>query len=67
MVTIMLCVKFSDGLHDLTSYIKYILKALRELKKSSALAYEMLKLLSDGQETSAVSFLCFTVSLFKRI
>ncbi|XP_039124165.1 putative E3 ubiquitin-protein ligase LIN-2 [Dioscorea cayenensis subsp. rotundata] len=42
-----------DGLHDLTSYIKYILKALRELKKSSALAYEMLKLLSDGQETSA--------------
>ncbi|KAM0944405.1 putative transcription factor WD40-like family [Dioscorea sansibarensis] len=42
-----------DGVHDLTSYIKYILKALRELKKSSALASEMLKLLSDGQETSA--------------
>ncbi|KAJ0989244.1 hypothetical protein J5N97_007600 [Dioscorea zingiberensis] len=42
-----------DGLHDLTSYVKHILKALRELKKSSSLAYEMLKLLSDGQDTSA--------------
>ena len=64
MVTIMLCVKFSDGVHDLTSFIKYILKALRELKKSSALASEMLKLLSDGQETSAVRFLSLIFCLF---
>ncbi|KAJ8479726.1 hypothetical protein OPV22_023453 [Ensete ventricosum] len=41
-----------EGLLDLTLHIKDILKTLRELKKSSGLAYEMLKLLSDGQDSS---------------
>jgi len=41
-------------MHDITTYIKDVLKTLRELKKSSGLAFEMLKLLSDGQESSAV-------------
>ncbi|XP_008783309.2 putative E3 ubiquitin-protein ligase LIN [Phoenix dactylifera] len=41
-----------EGLHDLNLHIKDILKALRELKKSTVLAYEMLKLLSDGQDSS---------------
>lgn len=41
-----------EGFHDLNHHIKDILKALRELKKSTVLAYEMLKLLSDGQESS---------------
>jgi hypothetical protein len=46
--------KFSEGMHDITTYIKDVLKTLRELKKSSGLAFEMLKLLSDGQESSVV-------------
>ena len=46
--------KFSEGMHDITSYIKDVLKTLRELKKSSGLAFEVLKLLSDGQESSVV-------------
>ncbi|KAJ0962586.1 hypothetical protein J5N97_027708 [Dioscorea zingiberensis] len=41
-----------EGLHDMTSYVKEILRTLRELKKFSSLAYEMLKLFSDGQESS---------------
>ncbi|KAG1335071.1 RING-type E3 ubiquitin transferase [Cocos nucifera] len=41
-----------EGLHDLTLHIKDTLKALRELKKCTLLAYEMLKLLSDGQDSS---------------
>ncbi|CAO2199698.1 unnamed protein product [Urochloa humidicola] len=41
-----------EGMHDITAYIKDVLKTLRELKKSSGLAFEMLKLLSDGQESS---------------
>uniref|UniRef100_K3XE45 RING-type E3 ubiquitin transferase n=1 Tax=Setaria italica TaxID=4555 RepID=K3XE45_SETIT len=41
-----------EGMHDITTYIKDVLKTLRELKKSSGLAFEMLKLLSDGQESS---------------
>ena len=41
-------------MHDITTYIKDVLKTLRELKKSSGLAFEMLKLLSDGQESSVV-------------
>ncbi|XP_064943831.1 putative E3 ubiquitin-protein ligase LIN isoform X2 [Musa acuminata AAA Group] len=41
-----------EGLLNLTLHIKDILKTLRELKKSSGLAYEMLKLLSDGQDSS---------------
>ncbi|CAD6240689.1 unnamed protein product [Miscanthus lutarioriparius] len=42
-----------EGMHDITTYIKDVLKTLRELKKSSGLAFEMLKLLSDGQESSS--------------
>lgn len=41
----------------MASYVKEIIKSLRELKKSSSLAYEMLKLFSDGQESSAVSLI----------
>ncbi|WVZ72933.1 hypothetical protein U9M48_021315 [Paspalum notatum var. saurae] len=41
-----------EGMHDITTYIKDVLRTLRELKKSSGLAFEMLKLLSDGQESS---------------
>ncbi|KAL3535729.1 hypothetical protein ACH5RR_004190 [Cinchona calisaya] len=43
----------SEGLHDLTAYMKDILKGLRELKKSSALAVHMLKVLSEEHESSA--------------
>jgi hypothetical protein len=46
--------KFVEGMHDITTYIKDVLRTLRELKKSSGLAFEMLKLLSDGQESSVV-------------
>ncbi|XWS72048.1 hypothetical protein CRYUN_Cryun02cG0007400 [Craigia yunnanensis] len=42
-----------EGLHDLTSYMKDILKGLRELRKSSPLAFEIMKVLSDGQDSSA--------------
>ncbi|XP_021277287.1 putative E3 ubiquitin-protein ligase LIN isoform X1 [Herrania umbratica] len=42
-----------EGLHDLTSYMKDILKGLRELRKSSPLAFEIIKVLSEGQESSA--------------
>uniref|UniRef100_A0A0E0BZG5 RING-type E3 ubiquitin transferase n=2 Tax=Oryza meridionalis TaxID=40149 RepID=A0A0E0BZG5_9ORYZ len=41
-----------EGMHEITTYIKDVLRTLRELKKSSGLAFEMLKLLSDGQESS---------------
>ncbi|KAK2970964.1 hypothetical protein RJ640_027445 [Escallonia rubra] len=42
-----------EGLHDLTSYIKDILKGLREFKKSSKVALEMLTVFSEGSESSA--------------
>ncbi|XWS17290.1 hypothetical protein CRYUN_Cryun33cG0054600 [Craigia yunnanensis] len=42
-----------EGLHDLTSYMKDILKGLRELRKSSPLAFEIMKVLYEGQESSA--------------
>ncbi|KAL5572637.1 hypothetical protein UlMin_022234 [Ulmus minor] len=42
-----------EGLCDLNSYIKDILKGLRELKRSTPLAFEMLKVLYEGQESSA--------------
>lgn len=48
---------FSDGMQDIATYIKDVLKTLRELKKSSGLAFDMLKLLSDGQESSIVMLL----------
>lgn len=41
------------------------MKTMRELKKSSVLAYEMLKLLSDGNESSTVSSIAsFTFSFY---
>ncbi|KAJ6844902.1 putative E3 ubiquitin-protein ligase LIN-1 isoform X2 [Iris pallida] len=43
----------ADGMKDLSFYIKDILKTIRELKKSSVLAYDMLKILSDGKESSS--------------
>ncbi|XP_017611574.2 putative E3 ubiquitin-protein ligase LIN [Gossypium arboreum] len=42
-----------EGLRDLSSYMKHILKGLRELRKSSSLALEIMKLLSEGQDSSA--------------
>ncbi|GMI92736.1 hypothetical protein HRI_002942900 [Hibiscus trionum] len=42
-----------EGLHDLTVYMKHILKGLRELRKSSQLAFEIMKLLSEEQDCSA--------------
>ncbi|KAL2342538.1 hypothetical protein Fmac_003823 [Flemingia macrophylla] len=44
---------FSDGLGDLTSYTKDILKALRELKRLCPLASKMLKVLVDENESKA--------------
>lgn len=41
-----------EGLHEIALHVKDVLKTLRELKKSSMLAYEMLKVLTDGQESS---------------
>ncbi|KAA8534947.1 hypothetical protein F0562_029950 [Nyssa sinensis] len=41
-----------EGLHDLTSHMKDILKGLRELKKSSVMAFDMLKVFSEGHESS---------------
>ncbi|XP_058074307.1 putative E3 ubiquitin-protein ligase LIN-1 [Magnolia sinica] len=42
----------SEGLRDLTCYVKDILKNLRDLKKSSALASKMMKVFSEGQDSS---------------
>ncbi|KAE8714137.1 hypothetical protein F3Y22_tig00110201pilonHSYRG00329 [Hibiscus syriacus] len=42
-----------EGLRDLTSYMKHILKGLRELRKSSQLAFEIMKLLSEEQDCSS--------------
>ncbi|KAI4379409.1 hypothetical protein MLD38_005711 [Melastoma candidum] len=42
----------SEGLRDLTPSMKDVLKGLRELKKYSPLAFEMLKVLSEGNESS---------------
>ncbi|XP_068653023.1 putative E3 ubiquitin-protein ligase LIN [Aristolochia californica] len=41
-----------DGLQDLTINVKGVLKILRNLKKCSNLASEMLKVLSKGQDSS---------------
>ncbi|XP_077210916.1 putative E3 ubiquitin-protein ligase LIN-1 isoform X2 [Tasmannia lanceolata] len=43
----------SEGLRDLTFHVKDILKNLRELKKLSALASELLKMFTEGQDSSA--------------
>ncbi|XP_009606221.1 putative E3 ubiquitin-protein ligase LIN-1 isoform X1 [Nicotiana tabacum] len=42
-----------EGLNDLTNHVKDILKGLRELKKSSTIAVEMLNLFSEERESSA--------------
>ncbi|KAL7591164.1 hypothetical protein Lser_V15G32972 [Lactuca serriola] len=42
-----------DGLRDITTHMKDILKGLREFKKSSNVALEMLKVFSEGSESSA--------------
>ncbi|XP_031384354.1 putative E3 ubiquitin-protein ligase LIN-1 isoform X2 [Punica granatum] len=42
-----------EGLRDLSSHIKDVLKGLRELKRYSPLAVELLKILSEGNESSA--------------
>ncbi|KAK1417336.1 hypothetical protein QVD17_26463 [Tagetes erecta] len=42
----------SDGLRDITIYKKDISKGLREFKKSSTVAFEMLKVFSEGSESS---------------
>ncbi|MFS7965586.1 hypothetical protein Hanom_Chr09g00763961 [Helianthus anomalus] len=47
----------SDGLRDISPHMKDILKGLREFKRSSAVAFEMLKVFSEGSESSAVSLL----------
>ncbi|KAI3775527.1 hypothetical protein L1987_50106 [Smallanthus sonchifolius] len=41
-----------DGLRDITIYKKDISKGLREFKKSSTVAFEMLKVFSEGSESS---------------
>eukprot|EP00258_Populus_trichocarpa_P029487 XP_024445506.1 putative E3 ubiquitin-protein ligase LIN-2 isoform X2 [Populus trichocarpa] len=45
-------IKDPEGLHDLTSSMKDIKKDLRELRKSSSLAVEILKVLSAGHDSS---------------
>ncbi|KAF8034341.1 hypothetical protein BT93_C0594 [Corymbia citriodora subsp. variegata] len=42
-----------DGLRDLAPSMKDVLKGLRDLKKHSPFAFEMLKVLSEGSESSA--------------
>uniref|UniRef100_A0A251TRS3 RING-type E3 ubiquitin transferase n=1 Tax=Helianthus annuus TaxID=4232 RepID=A0A251TRS3_HELAN len=41
-----------DGIRDITIYKKDISKGLREFKKSSTVAFEMLKVFSEGSESS---------------
>lgn len=41
-----------EGLNDLTSHMKDILKGLRQLKKSCILAFDMLKVFSEGNNSS---------------
>lgn len=52
----------AEGLGELTVSMKDILKGLRELKRFTPLAFEMLKVLCEGQESSAVSI--FNISFF---
>ncbi|CAK7337433.1 unnamed protein product [Dovyalis caffra] len=47
-------IKDPEGVHDLTSSMKNIKKDLRELRKSSSLAFEILKVLSAGHDSSTV-------------
>ena len=41
-----------EGLNDLISHMKNILKALNQLKKSCVLSVDMLKVLSEGNDSS---------------
>jgi WD40 repeat protein len=52
MLALSTFVRHPEGLQDLTIYMKDILKGLRELKKSSVVAFEMLKIFSEGNESS---------------
>ncbi|GFS41204.1 hypothetical protein Acr_00g0073010 [Actinidia rufa] len=42
-----------EGLRDVSPHMKDILRGLRELKKSSTMAFDMLKVFSEGHESSA--------------
>ncbi|CAN6729296.1 unnamed protein product [Malus baccata var. baccata] len=42
-----------EGMQEVTSSIKDIVKGLRELKRLTPLAFQMLKLFSEGQDSSA--------------
>ncbi|XP_057806629.1 putative E3 ubiquitin-protein ligase LIN [Salvia miltiorrhiza] len=46
-------INHTEGLQDLAGHTKDILKGLRELKKSSAMAFEMLKVFSQEHDNSA--------------
>ncbi|KAJ0698574.1 hypothetical protein HanLR1_Chr10g0381371 [Helianthus annuus] len=48
-------VSILNGIRDITIYKKDISKGLREFKKSSTVAFEMLKVFSEGSESSIVS------------
>ncbi|CAM8966361.1 unnamed protein product [Rhodiola kirilowii] len=43
--------KDPEGVQDMSSYVKDLMKGLRELRKSSPLALEMLKLFSKGHDS----------------
>ncbi|KZV30094.1 hypothetical protein F511_17139 [Dorcoceras hygrometricum] len=53
MIALNTFIRDPEGLHDLSVHVKDILKGLRELKKSSVLAFEMLKVFSEENDTSA--------------
>ncbi|KAK1396899.1 RING-type E3 ubiquitin transferase [Heracleum sosnowskyi] len=53
MLALRCFIRDPDGLRDLKTYMKDILKGLRELKKSSPVAFEMLKVLSEGNDSSS--------------
>uniref|UniRef100_A0A7N0TJ17 RING-type E3 ubiquitin transferase n=2 Tax=Kalanchoe fedtschenkoi TaxID=63787 RepID=A0A7N0TJ17_KALFE len=43
-----------EGMQDMSSYLKDLMKGLRELRKSSILACELLKLFSKGHDSKAI-------------
>ena len=53
----------AEGMGVVTSHWKDILTGLRELKKSSTMAFDMLKVFSEGSDSSAVSFLYFMLEM----
>ncbi|XP_024024111.1 putative E3 ubiquitin-protein ligase LIN-1 [Morus notabilis] len=42
-----------EGLRDITSSVKDVIKGLRELKRATPLAFEMLKVFFEGEDSSA--------------